>query len=273
MNKKILIIGIDGLEYTLVKEMNLRNLLQKKYGKLDIPPECLIQTDVGAVPYTPKVWEALLTGEKPHKTDSRALWKYRNPILEKLRWLPLIKNVRGKRMFLRRIGFKPERTLFKIRRKTFLDLCTPSIYINVPGKNLDDKINTKINELIDEGKISTLWIVLDKYTNEIFEKFTIEIMNKEYKVAMMYINTLDLIGHLCWYKCFDKIVKLYKKVDRKVGRLLNSVEYDVSLIISDHGMRGSPDKVSGMHSNHLFYSLNIDYHFTNLYDIPNKIIE
>lgn len=270
---KVLVIGIDGLDYNLVEVLKLKNLIQKSYGKLDIPPECFIDVDTGRFPYTPKVWEALLTGEKPSEEETRALWIYKNPLLEKIRWLPIVKKIKGKRLFLRRIGIKLERKGFRIPKKTILHKCQPSIYVNVPGINPWDDTNLKINELIDEGKINTLFLVLEKYMNDVFNEFRERVSGHDYKIAMVYTNVIDYIGHLCWYKCFNRVIKLYKKLDARVGKLLDAIEHDASIIISDHGMRGSEDGVSGEHTKHLFYSTNIPTQFKDIYEIPTKIME
>lgn len=270
---KILIVGIDGLEYNVVELLNLKNLKQKTYNKLDIPEECFVETDIGRAPYTPKVWTALLTGEPPIHEETRAIIKYRNPIIEKIRWIPILRKVKGKRFLLRKIGINPKKITFRINRETFLDKCTPSIYVNIPGVNLWEENIINMFELAGTGKLNALWLVLNKHTNKIFKEFEKKAVKSDYKVAMMYINSLDIVSHLCWFKCFDRVIKLYKKIDRKVGQLLKKLDYDISLIISDHGMEGSPDGVSGKHSHHLFYSINIDHRFKDIYEIPNKIIE
>ncbi len=270
---KVIVIGIDGLEYNLVRELGLKALMQNHYDKLEIPRECFIETDTGAVPYTPKVWEAILTGNKPDPEETKTLWRYRNPLIERLRWIPLLRRFKGKRRLLKKIGFKPMRVSFKISGETFLDRCKPSIGINIPGVNIWEERNRRITELIDKGSHKTLMLIMDRYLNDVFSEFEERLQEMDYRVAMMYINNLDYIGHLCWYKCFEKIIRLYKKVDAKVDRLLKKLDYDVSLIVSDHGMKGSSDGVSGEHSSYLFYSLNIEYRFESIYDISRKIIE
>ena len=51
---EIIILGIDGLEYNLVKEWRLKNITQEAYRKLDL-------SDYKVV-VTPPIWGSMLTG-------------------------------------------------------------------------------------------------------------------------------------------------------------------------------------------------------------------
>lgn len=52
---RIIILGIDGLEYNLVKEWRLKNIMQKTYCKLDL-------SDYNVV-VTPPIWGSMITGK------------------------------------------------------------------------------------------------------------------------------------------------------------------------------------------------------------------
>ncbi|HEC93052.1 MAG TPA: hypothetical protein ENI51_08700, partial [Candidatus Atribacteria bacterium] len=58
---KILILGIDALEYDLVERWELRNLMQSEYGKTILP------IYPGEDPNTRIIWPCFITGEMPNK--------------------------------------------------------------------------------------------------------------------------------------------------------------------------------------------------------------
>ena len=60
---KVCILAIDGLEYKFAVQWNLKNILQKTYGKIELTPEYFHESE--NVPITPKVWASFITGKKP----------------------------------------------------------------------------------------------------------------------------------------------------------------------------------------------------------------
>ena len=57
---KVLILGIDALEYSLVEKWDLKHLKQKEYGKVIVP----IYQGAGE-PVTLVVWPCFITGKEP----------------------------------------------------------------------------------------------------------------------------------------------------------------------------------------------------------------
>ncbi|MEF8849112.1 MAG: hypothetical protein V5A68_08295, partial [Candidatus Thermoplasmatota archaeon] len=57
--KKVVILGIDAVEYYLVEKWNLENLKQEEYGKTILP---LLP---GQEPVTVVIWPCFITGKKP----------------------------------------------------------------------------------------------------------------------------------------------------------------------------------------------------------------
>ena len=114
---KTLIIGIDALEYDLVKKYNLKNLLQKEYGKTIVP------LGKSGYPQTVQVWASFLTGKISNlqKFNTKA-----SPLLNKL-YAPLIKiknlfPLNGKINSLGRRIFSKVNTQFpKLKEKTFIE--------------------------------------------------------------------------------------------------------------------------------------------------------
>ena len=68
-------MGFDSLDYYLVVKYNLRYLMQKEYGKVEI--------NVGVLS-TPTIWTSFITGLPP-KDHGVIGWKWKNPVLDKLK--------------------------------------------------------------------------------------------------------------------------------------------------------------------------------------------
>lgn len=270
---KILIIGLDALEYELVVKLNLKALMQKQYGKLFIPGE-LHHPEAKDIPYTPLVWGTLLTGKNPKEHKAKSIWVYRNKILEKIRWIPPFKWVKSKKKFLKLLGIEPKMTVFRIKTITIFDQCNPSIAVNVPGINWWDDWVGRISSLQRAGEFEEAINLAFRYASEVFTSFEQKVRHiSNYRLAMVYTNLLDTLGHLCWYKCKEKLIRGYKLVNLKVPRIIKYAKPDIIVVISDHGMKGSSDGVTGTHSNYMFWSINIDYKFKNIYEIPQKVIQ
>ena len=71
---RVLILGIDALEYDLVEEWDLKNLKQKEYGKITVP----ITKEVGE-PATEIIWPCLITGKQPKDMGYINTILYRQP--------------------------------------------------------------------------------------------------------------------------------------------------------------------------------------------------
>lgn len=206
---RVLVIGLDGLEHDLVVELGLRRLMQVRYGSLRVPEELY---EKEGVPYTPKVWTALLTGRRPGVGEDM-LWVYENRLLERVRRLPIIRRVKGKRAFLKRLGITPRRTLFRISGETIFDRCEPSLAVNAPGINLSIERNQLLAELTEEGRFRELIKEAFNYARDVFSDFTERAGNKDYRLMMVYTNLPDIIGHVCWFRCRPELVRAYRYLD------------------------------------------------------------
>ena len=71
---KVLILGIDAIEYDLIEEWNLKNLKQKEYGKIKVP----ITKNLDE-PATEIVWPCFITGKEPEEMGFISTILYRQP--------------------------------------------------------------------------------------------------------------------------------------------------------------------------------------------------
>ena len=56
---KLIILGIDALEISLIEGMNLVALKQKQYGEIKVP-----LSSISGYPRSPSVWAAFLIGKE-----------------------------------------------------------------------------------------------------------------------------------------------------------------------------------------------------------------
>ncbi|MFC2175115.1 hypothetical protein ACFLQ2_04610 [archaeon] len=230
--KELLVLGLDGLEYDKVMELDLKTLKQAEFGKLEVPIHKVSQQ-----PLTPQVWYAFLTGKVKdidfvHKSKSISL----------LRWLrarvPISLGL-GKVVakHVDTTGYLPE-----LKEKTFIE--THGIeQINAPyydedfvesQKNGAKWLNGEMSEDEFKGTIES------KYA-EVKQKIASNKANK----LFAYIKIFDTAQH-CFYTDADYINKLYRDVDSFVSMAAKG--YSKCLILSDHGLKG------GEHTNYGFYS-------------------
>jgi len=269
---KVCILAIDGLEYNLAVQWKLKNLLQTTYGKIELTPEYYHKSE--NVPITPKVWAGFITGKKPSVHGINKFWTYGK--LEKIRNLPLIRNLKGKRKLLWRIGIKP-RILDRqdLKTKTIFDIVKPSIALDVPTYNLPTETQFAFRKAITlhgiEAFIKCAWETFEKRRQTFLEK-----LDSNWKLLMAYFSLLDALGHVCIKKKPEELLKAYKTIDKLAEETKNRLnEQHICLIVSDHGMKLSEDGISGTHSNHAFWSLNIetDWKPKDITDFHPKIIK
>jgi len=131
MNKRgrVCIVGFDSLDYYLVVKYNLRYLMQKEYGKVEI--------NVGVLS-TPTIWTSFITGLPPEEHGVIG-WKWKNPVLDKLKRkavkIGLNKITFDRSMFLTQLvrkRIKGDVPNIKGRIPTIFDYSRSPVDINVP---------------------------------------------------------------------------------------------------------------------------------------------
>mgnify|MGYP000642665177 CR=1 FL=1 len=263
---RIIILGLDGLEYDFVERWNLKNLKQREFGKLEVP----INKDLG-VPMSPEVWAAFLTGKYLPGLEFT-----RTPIvdfiLEALRFMR--KRIPVSLGLGRRIRIKVPLRFPELKERTFLDL-TNSKEINVPYYSYDHKI-FKIMNQFNAGKLSLREAVNEVLNVYIYRKRRIlyEFENLgDFDVIFAFMHFPDALQHLLLNKPLA-IRELYFDLDSYVSRLKRRVDASMFLIVSDHGF----DLETKEHSMHGFYSSNVPLdprprRITDFYNLIVKEIE
>lgn len=296
---KVLILGIDALEYNRVIEWDLKHLKLKEFGKTEVP----ISEGFGE-PVTLVVWPSFISGYEPMIMGFDAPIIYRQPlkfILEKI-YFPLTSNIKPqsehdvsilekttkKNKIISRtnyilmkagMGRYPERE--DIKKPTFFDNPNyKSIHHNIP---VYDAVFT--TEDRDSARNGVIRAISDKEFRKDFEKKLLDelkigsqnvfnnLKKPDWDLYMQYFYVLDGIQHV-YYKNKIKLMNYYMKFNNFVGKVKEKIPNDMMLlIVSDHGQE------NGLHTNYGYYSCNQKLGLNNpkIYDfkrlIENKILK
>jgi len=270
-NKKVLILGIDALDFDLVEEWNLKNLKQEEYGKTIVPI-----TDGLEEPATVIVWPCFITGKEPKDMGFDTPVIYRQPF----KWFfdtiyvpttssfadlhpeDIVEKRDKKRIFLDKISsifkkggiyYQPSRA--NIKAPTLFDdesLKTAHFHIPVYDKDVFPEYRKSIVDVITKEMPGSEF---SKACKKSFNMRCEELLNylkqnNEWDIVMMYWFCLDAVQH-AFFKNKLKIMDFYLMFNEFVGNLKKTLTKDILiLIISDHGQK------KGIHTDKGFYSCN-----------------
>ena len=228
----IVILGLDGLDYTLVQRWRLSALQQHQHGTVTVP----IDPEKG-VPLSPEVWGSFLCGK--HVKPSFKRVAKRLPMLKRLLY-----KLRGKHVGRINVGFEP------LHEPTFLDF-TDSYTVNVPWYD-SDYANYHIFNQLSAGKLSAAETV--EALKRLYQEYTIQFAealetHRDYELLFGYFPFPDDFQHLFLSRLED-IHRIYSDLNEYVASL--AIEDDWLLIVSDHGW----DTQKLTHSQRGFYSSN-----------------
>jgi hypothetical protein len=267
MDRKVIVLGIDGLEYNLVEEWDLKYLKQKTYTKTDL-------SDFEVI-VTPPIWAAMLTGRIVPEINEIFIRRYRYysqkttevKVDLKTPWyvragrriLPnFIRQKINKMMFPDPFKKTADFLLRTTKYKTIFDYYEKTWTNGVPsyGRNVStEEIKVAMQEAI-MGNLKPLV----QYSLRIYEedkKQLFEALDEDYELIFWYTPFLDEISHF-YIKKKLKLMNLYIDLNKLVKKITSRLEdNDILYIISDHGMEPVPgDPRGGNHSDHGFFSSN-----------------
>ena len=280
---RLLIIGLDGLEYTLVTRWNLLQLQQDFHGKFHVG-------DISRL-YTPLIWSSILCGfnveEKGYDYESAV-----KKSMGKLGPLHVIKRHlfgEKRRMWLARTVFKklgllkppnfimPEQLL----KETFLEEIRKTTKrrvtaIEVPGYNerINGVFRLEMTRLAVTGNTKAKAQFITKVKNDALTRLErAREQLQSHDLVMCYIALPDLSHHLFFRGITDKIriLELYKWLENNVGRILLDPAYEASfnvIILSDHGFNMKELD----HSSYGFWSTNFPAEIYSYQDVKKRIL-
>jgi len=268
---KIIILGIDALEYDLVEQWDLKNLKQEEYGKTILPIYS------GEEPNTRIIWPCFITGKMPHemgyvtsKVFKPPLQFFINIFLPKIKFIfnpqkdhptdvitreKNIKTQFSKKLYkiLDKLDLARKPTRKDIKFPTIFDTISKSIHFHIPI--YDEYLPPYSNRVIEAIENKAYRPIFEmqclqefkERTKEVFEYLT---RQNEWKLCMQYFWLLDGIQHV-FYNNPKKIAKFYIMFDEFVGKVRQKIDDDtLLLIVSDHGQK------KGIHTDYGFYSVN-----------------
>jgi len=268
MTGKIIVLGIDALEYTLVEEWDLKYLKQKAYCKVDL-------SDFDVV-ITPLIWAAMLTGKKINEIEKiflkRARFFSENPKSVKAKtnqyWIAKIASKilpeKTKKWIIRNVlpnPFEKTKNIVKDKNyKTIFDFFDKTWTNGIPayGRNVVDATSKKLSILATEGNPEPLY----RYSLETYRKdkrILLDALKKDYQLIFWYTPFLDKIEHFYIGKK-SKLLNLYLDLNNFIKKIYNTLSSnDILYIVSDHGMIPMNQTLSGYcgdHSDYGFFSSN-----------------
>jgi len=266
---KVIVIGIDGLEYEHVIKYRLQNLMLAQYGKTDLSDFNLV--------VTPLIWSSFLTGEinrymigtfvKSYKFRSTFLWSMARILIKKAKSsLPaFIRKPLDKLQI--KITTNPMRKTSSYLKnhnvRTILEEFK-SWYITIPGYNHEwdtysSLLMTRaVEEFTRTGKFGKACMEYEKYTiNDYLQrkKMFLNSLKEDYQFWFFYTDLIDALLHL-FISDKLRVMRYYYEADRFVGEVRKLSPSDAMIfVISDHGMKQKGRL--GDHSDHGFWSSSI----------------
>ena len=277
---RAIILGIDGLEYSLVSEWKLKNIMQKSYCKLDLSDYEVI--------VTPPIWGSMLTG----KIDSEVMkiWIKHAEIAggginTKQKWWAKIVDLLPPKIdlwiwyhiFTPLIGGDP----FEKTANYVLDKKQKNIFqfFKNPWTNGIPGYGKQISNQNDRYLLQNAMLGKDAPFKQIYYKIydidkqsLLNTLDKnEYDLIFWYTTIVDKFGHVYMKKPL-KLMDIYLEINQLVGTILKNYSKSSIYLISDHGMmlfRG----FWGLHSNYGFFSSNTGELIKKPYDLYDLLIK
>ena len=272
---RVVIIGLDGLEASLINPDRYPNICQAEHGRINLDGFNQIQT--------PQIWTSFITGVMPsehgidgfkHKTFLSKIEKKYGDYVKKflslfgLKAVNLVTDVKNTLYGYYDIHPYEPYTKEDIRVPTIFDKIPSSHVISLPVYNEPDvymDIRRSVSRAVGNKELShdlseTCLDLLKRETGEF-----IKYLHKDINLIMVHLFVADVYGHL-YGRNEDKLQELYDLLEEFVGSVKNSA---LTIILSDHGTKG------GLHTPYGFYSLSRplgldDPHITEFHDVILK---
>ncbi len=275
---KVIVLGIDGLEASLVERWKLRGLKQEDWGLHDVT----VAIDPGEKLYTPIIWAAFLLGKKPsyHGFSYRKIKETRSKVAYGILYplfLLRLKLFPGKELGLRK--FMVRTGLFSIDR---LRRKMPKVE-RMPREAVENTVVKKaekrgyrvwIKEFpsYNDQKLAEIrayfWSYFDsslrnkiRYLDDVYNislKLFEEALQaaRENDLILYYNPVIDYANHMLYrpgkLKPMFYLATYYRRVERLVDEVGRVFRDSAILVVSDHGY----DPKIHEHSEHGFWSCN-----------------
>ncbi len=282
---RVVVVGIDGLEYSLVERWDVSEFKQKHYGIHDIRAAL----KPGDPPYTPLIWASFLLGEPSYRYgyDGEFITRRRVDVAYgRLAWLYRIRAALlgrrslGLRRVLMKLGiFSVERVAKELSRVEGLPNHLRELTVVAEARRRGYSAWYSEFPTLQENYCARLRAVLSQYfnaslqerfrwLNEIY-RFSLDSLKevvrkaREYDLLLYYTPLIDVAHHMLYRSksigLMVRLASIYRRFAQDLrrelfSRLNYSGEEYAFIIVSDHGY----DPVSQEHSDYGFWSANVD---------------
>lgn len=278
---EVIVLGLDGMGFEAVRDYDITDLKQEKFGKV---------TSEGIDLITPSIWSSFLCGVKdtgvydfPHddSTKMRAARDHDKSLFEELensdRDDPHCWGGIGNRRdeldvqpWIEKYNFETVNFPLYDYNNYFDGIGDYSLYW--AARTLDAKITPR--EFVKK---------LSKGTRNVIER-TYQKISDDNEVILSYIHDTDYICHIVYihHKMKKPVLAFWTMVSNQIRRMKQEIDEDITLLLlSDHGssIGEVPYSGKGGHSPNGFYSFNRDMevprsiHITEFQEIIEEALD
>lgn len=260
---RIIVLGIDGLEYRFVEKWGLKNLMQRAYCKTDLSDYDVI--------VTPPLWGSMITG------------RIDKDVMKRWRWQARFVNMRARQMKLaERLGrYLPSGPTLWVWHHFVLPLIGGNLFEAtanyVTKKNVSNVFQyfekpwtngiPGYGRIVSDETARQLLLQALRGDKEPYRKYAIQIyledkrsllsaLRRDHDLIFWYTSLLDKIGHVDVGNNL-LMLKYYLEINSLAGKVKEMCPDSIIYIISDHGMQPvEPGSKWGIHSDYGFFSSN-----------------
>ncbi|HYW01940.1 MAG TPA: alkaline phosphatase family protein [Candidatus Acidoferrum sp.] len=257
MNRKIILLGVDGATWKIIAPIISAGGLQNFKKLLADGASGILHSTIPAE--SPPAWTSMFTGVNPGKHGIVDFQFKENgkfvPCLSRYRMAPTIWKIisdSGRRCIIINdpIGYPPE-TINGIMTSGLMtppganDWITPKDRkqeFDTVARGYECDIPTNFAAILSENRDAALDI-LKRLTTKIIRVGTYAAYHLDWDVLAIIITVTDRLQHF-WWNDKQKIAELYERIDQLLGELIqraNELSADL-VVVSDHGF-GPCDKL------------------------------
>ena len=248
--RRVMLLGIDGLEYSLVDRWNLSGLKQLEYTKTTIPG---IRS--GEEPNSPIIWTSIITGCTPEELGYNDVRHIESDFLDDFYHYFRRKYPGSERIlkfFHRKKNKLPGRESI-LKPTIFDDSSIRSKHYHIPVYDSDAFPEYWSIGTHRASKDSQYRRIYEEGCREEFKQRTHEALylagNNDWDFAMIYFFFLDGIQHVYTGR-IEKIREYYEYLDLFVQEMSILFSDIIMMVVSDHGV------LDGVHTSYGFFSTN-----------------
>ena len=252
----MLIIGLDGAEYSVIEKGHYPHLKQAEFGTVEINVKPL---------FSPLIWASFITGKVKAEHEIRGMHRWRSGFIDRLRNWSLEAGMSRGRIgrSLVRLGSLLGSLGFRTRpydksdlgASTIFDYVDKPVAVSIPSYNeapINQVVRTKEVDALRSGSRRLMkdaeelvWRVFREKREAVLRRLT-----EDWNLFMVHFYLLDPLQHLFWYDS-ERIARAYEEAEATVKSVQDGMPDDcLLLIVSDHGHQ------KGMHTPYGFYSCN-----------------